>query len=518
MLRAIGLVYLYMCLYDLSSGENLVSSISSILYSINTTANVAMTTTLGPQINDECPGYFVAKKCLDNKNDLFMDVIKSIESVDSPPWMRKSFCGSASELRSCLLNQISGCPTVVHMVFDLLREFYRPLCDSYGYNSFVNSLMCFNNSLFTLQVEICAQSIQTDWLGADICWLPNEYIDCVTQAANISCSEQTTADLTAFLQGVFFPFKVFFCNSSIDHFDAITNSTNGTSISETTTASPTSLLVNSNLPNTSGPEVSTAEPNSTIDFGRANEVNSSVSDTTAAFGAKNGTYDADQSTAEITTTAAPQNTDTSTVTTTTTASSSTTTASSSTTTTSSPTTTTSSPTTTASSSTTTTSSPTTTTSSPTTTASRPTTTLPPRPPFQCYDCSSGAPGYWQNPACPANGSLIDWARQTQSCNGPCVTTVTRWPLGDVIRSCSKNYRYQFPVPSSGCKKSNDDLVCFCSGDRCNDRNMTREQFDLVTQYAGWVRIGAVITGWVMIDAVITGWVRIDAFINRLGQD
>ncbi|CAL1538614.1 unnamed protein product [Lymnaea stagnalis] len=102
----------------------------------------------------------------------------------------------------------------------------------------------------------------------------------------------------------------------------------------------------------------------------------------------------------------------------------------------------------------------------------------------CFECSSGAPGSWQNEACPANGKLKGWARQPIKCNGQCVATVKRWPLGDIVRSCSGNYYFASPPPKTGCIRRNDEITCFCSSNRCNDMDMLDWQATLLNEFRG----------------------------------
>ncbi|BFZ05996.1 hypothetical protein BsWGS_09035 [Bradybaena similaris] len=118
---------------------------------------------------------------------------------------------------------------------------------------------------------------------------------------------------------------------------------------------------------------------------------------------------------------------------------------------------------------------------PTTTASSRSTT--PRDfqtsPLNCYDCHSGAPGSWQNVNCPPNGLIQSWAATPNLCHGPCVSVVTKYPAGDVFRACSKNYYFPTAPPRDGCITHNQDLLCFCSTDFCNTRDMVKEQQDYV---------------------------------------
>ncbi|XP_059152145.1 uncharacterized protein LOC131938239 [Physella acuta] len=119
----------------------------------------------------------------------------------------------------------------------------------------------------------------------------------------------------------------------------------------------------------------------------------------------------------------------------------------------------------------------------TTTTAAPAPAPPSTPPYTCYECSSGAAGDWQNTACPANGNVTGWARgQVIKCNGPCMTSVRRHPLGEVVRGCSSGYYWGVAVPRRGCLTHRDDVICFCSGDRCNDRDMTVEQQKLLQMH------------------------------------
>ncbi|XP_059152798.1 uncharacterized protein LOC131938687 [Physella acuta] len=107
-----------------------------------------------------------------------------------------------------------------------------------------------------------------------------------------------------------------------------------------------------------------------------------------------------------------------------------------------------------------------------------TTALSPAPPRDyntCYRCSSGRYGECENDMCPANGNIWAWSKfHYARCSGPCMSTVTRGSRA-VVRGCSDGKFPGLRIPANGCLTHKKEITCFCTGDRCNTRNMEHEQ-------------------------------------------
>ncbi|XP_059152797.1 uncharacterized protein LOC131938685 [Physella acuta] len=107
-----------------------------------------------------------------------------------------------------------------------------------------------------------------------------------------------------------------------------------------------------------------------------------------------------------------------------------------------------------------------------------TTALSPAPPRDyntCYRCSSGRDDECENDMCPANGNIWAWSKfHYVKCSGPCMSTVTRGSNA-VVRGCSDGKFPGLHIPANGCLTHKKEVTCFCTGDRCNTRNMVQEQ-------------------------------------------
>ncbi|KAH9500364.1 hypothetical protein Btru_071605 [Bulinus truncatus] len=512
------------------SQQTLMENVASLFAGLNFTAEAVISTTPSAgQQSYECSTINEAYGCLHSATLEVFGILLSPGFMSNLSDSRTSFCQAYGRYTSCSGPHLTGCPVLSTVLFRLIPGFFELLCSPAGYDQFINLLPCLTNYQFALQMEQCGQTIPSVVTEADLCSVPDGYTACLAQAAYTACSAQAEANLGVALGLVFQPFREAVCPNSTTSSSGLSNETNtgDMTLEEGSTAEeelPTTTLqhtTTSEQPTTTTseePTTTTSEQPTTITSEQPITTTSEEPTTTTSEQPTTTTSEQPTTTTSeqpTTTTSEEPTTTTSEEPTTTTSEEPTTTTSEEPTTTTSeqpktttseePTTTTSEePTTTTSEEPTTTTSeePTTTTSEePTTTTSEepttatseepttttatttPTSTHPPSPPYQCYECSSGAPGSWQNLACPANGKLKDWAKQTYTCHGPCITRITRWPLGDVVRSCSSNYYFTFPIPANGCRRENDNgIVCFCSGDRCNDSNVLSERAKLMKEF------------------------------------
>ncbi|XP_059152135.1 uncharacterized protein LOC131938230 [Physella acuta] len=120
---------------------------------------------------------------------------------------------------------------------------------------------------------------------------------------------------------------------------------------------------------------------------------------------------------------------------------------------------------------------TTTTATTTTTITTKTTRAPAQRYYDCHSCTSGCSSKKQNYLCPANGKIKTGTNtRFARCKGPCMSTVNKTPFGgDVVRGCSDGKFPGLRIPANGCLTHKKGVTCFCTGDRCNTRNMVQEQ-------------------------------------------
>ncbi|XP_059152142.1 uncharacterized protein LOC131938237 [Physella acuta] len=112
------------------------------------------------------------------------------------------------------------------------------------------------------------------------------------------------------------------------------------------------------------------------------------------------------------------------------------------------------------------------------TISTPTTTrAPSQRYYDCHSCTSGCSSKKQNYLCPANGKIKTGTNtRFVRCKGPCMSSVNKTPFGaDVVRRCSDGKFPGLRIPANGCLTHKKEVTCFCTGDRCNTRNMVQEQ-------------------------------------------
>ncbi|XP_059152139.1 uncharacterized protein LOC131938235 [Physella acuta] len=107
----------------------------------------------------------------------------------------------------------------------------------------------------------------------------------------------------------------------------------------------------------------------------------------------------------------------------------------------------------------------------------PTTRAPAQRYYDCHSCTSGCSSKKQNYLCPANGKIKTGTNtRFVRCKGPCMSTVNKTPFGgDVVRGCSDGKFPGLRIPANGCLTHKKEVTCFCTGDRCNTRNMVQEQ-------------------------------------------
>ncbi|XP_059152141.1 uncharacterized protein LOC131938236 [Physella acuta] len=96
--------------------------------------------------------------------------------------------------------------------------------------------------------------------------------------------------------------------------------------------------------------------------------------------------------------------------------------------------------------------------------------------YDCHSCTSGCSSKKQNYLCPANGKIKTGTNtRFVRCKGPCMSTVKRKFYPDVVRGCSDGKFPGLRIPANGCLTHKKEVTCFCTGDRCNTRNMVQEQ-------------------------------------------
>ncbi|XP_059152138.1 uncharacterized protein LOC131938234 [Physella acuta] len=119
----------------------------------------------------------------------------------------------------------------------------------------------------------------------------------------------------------------------------------------------------------------------------------------------------------------------------------------------------------------------------------PTTRAPAQRYYDCHSCTSGCSSKKQNYLCPANGKIKTGTNTRYvRCKGPCMSTVNKTPFGgDVVRGCSDGKFPGLRIPANGCLTHKKDVTCFCTGDRCNTRNMVQEQSRM--GYGWWMGRG-----------------------------
>ncbi|KAI8738706.1 flocculation protein FLO11 [Biomphalaria glabrata] len=472
------------------------------------------------------PKCFVTNSAIDCFLNVRKNTLSKAESLTkSPPEFQQVFCQAKRELKNCSRPYIKECSRLNRILRYIMHQAFQVTCSSHGYQRY----MCLE--VLAVPARECAKTVATHTLSSNFGVALDQYVDCLLLAANTSCTNMSLGNFISDLHSIYKPKKIVasvLFNSTLNNatqdtfneaknlsfFDAGTDQLTAieklalNSLQVTIQLGPTTTSAES-------PTTSTADPMKTFtedsirtstEFPRTSSESPRISTESSMSTSTEDTWRTTTDSTRITSTESTSTPKDSTIitsskprTTSTEFQSRTTTDSSARTSTSWMTTHSSDISTGAStqkvyqpsfieqsaknfqeSQSTTTISPTAPTTSITTTTD--TTTAPSLPPFQCYGCSSGAPGYWQHSDCPPNGLLQGWATQTETCNGPCVQIVSRWPLGDVVRSCSKNYYFSFEVPPSGCRTNNDDVVCFCSSDRCNTFNMTEQQAEMIKKF------------------------------------
>ncbi|KAK0045083.1 flocculation protein FLO11 [Biomphalaria pfeifferi] len=472
----------------ISTQENPQNPIVSLYASIMNTAIDAYKSHFG----SPPPKCFVTNSAIDCFLNVRKNTLTKAESLtNASQEFQQVFCQAKRELKNCSRPYIKECSRLNRILRYIMHQAFQVTCSLHGYQRY----MCLE--MIAMPAKECAKTVATHTLSSNFGVALDQYVDCLLLAANISCTNISLGNFISDLHSMYKPKKIVasvLFNSTLNNatqeslneaknlsfFDAGTGQLTAieklavNSLQVTIEVGPTTTSAES-------PTTSTADPMKTftVDSIRTSSESPRISTESSMSTSTDSTITASTKT-----------------TTTSTESQSRTTTDSSERTSTTWMTTHSSDVSTQkvyqpsfieqsaikfqeTQSTTTLSPPASTTSITTTTD---TATAPSLPPFQCYGCSSGAPGYWQHSDCPPNGLLQGWATQTKTCNGPCVQIVSRWPLGDVVRSCSKNYYFSFESPPSGCRTNNDDVVCFCSSDRCNTFNMTEQQAEMIKKF------------------------------------